>query len=87
MGNRDSNGLLLRSDIHRLFDDGWVTVTPDFHFVVSRRLREEFDNGKTYYALDGSEIRLHAILLPAAPPWCPESRRWNFGTNSGRYTA
>jgi len=53
-----SNGLLLRSDIHRLFDDGWVTVTPDFHFLVSRRLREEFDNGKTYYALDGNAIRL-----------------------------
>ena len=35
-----------------------VTVTPDFHFVVSRRLREEFANGKTYYALDGHEIRL-----------------------------
>ena len=52
------NGLLLRADIHRLFDRGYVTVTPEFRFDVSRRLREEFENGKTYYALHGSGIQL-----------------------------
>lgn len=35
------NGLLLRADIHRLFDAGYVTVTPDHQFVVSRRLAQE----------------------------------------------
>jgi len=52
------NGLLLRTDIHRLFDRGYVTVTPDHRFEVSRRLREEFENGKTYYALHGGVIQL-----------------------------
>jgi HNH endonuclease len=52
------NGLLLRADIHRLFDRGYVTVTPDHRFEVSRRLREEFENGKTYYALQGRMIQL-----------------------------
>jgi putative restriction endonuclease len=52
------NGLLLRADIHRLFDRGYVTVTPDHRFEVSRRLREEFENGKTYYALHGNAIHL-----------------------------
>lgn len=52
------NGVLLRSDIHRLFDDGYVTVTTDHRFEVSRRLKEEFDNGKTYYALHGHHVRL-----------------------------
>ena len=50
------NGLLLRRDIHSLFDAGYVTVTPDLHFEVSRRIREEFDNGRDYYALHGREI-------------------------------
>lgn len=50
------NGLLLRRDIHSLFDAGYVTVTPEFRFEVSRRIREEFDNGKHYYALHGHEI-------------------------------
>lgn len=52
------NGLLLRTDIHRLFDRGYVTVTPDFRFEVSRRLKEEFENGKTYYEHHGKVIGL-----------------------------
>lgn len=51
-----SNGLLLRRDIHSLFDAGYVTVTPDLRFEVSRRIREEFDNGRHYYALHGQKI-------------------------------
>jgi putative restriction endonuclease len=50
------NGLLLRRDIHSLFDAGYVTVTPDLRFEVSGRIREEFDNGKHYYALHGHKI-------------------------------
>jgi hypothetical protein len=30
--HRLDNGLLLRSDVHRLFDTGYVTVTPDGRF-------------------------------------------------------
>jgi putative restriction endonuclease len=56
--HRIDNGLLLRSDIHRLFDSGYVTVTPDHHFRVSRRLKEDFENGEPYFPLDGSSIRL-----------------------------
>jgi putative restriction endonuclease len=51
-----SNGLLLRRDLHSLFDSGYVTVTPDFRFEVSRRIREEFENGRQYYAMHGQEI-------------------------------
>lgn len=52
------NGLLMRSDLHRLFDDGYLTVDPQTRqVVVSRRIKEEFDNGKEYYALEGSLIR------------------------------
>ncbi len=53
-----TNGITLRSDIHRLFDLGYVTVTPDYRFEVSRKLREEWENGKIYYALQGKEIAL-----------------------------
>ena len=31
-----ANGLLLRSDIHRLFDHGYVGVTPDYRFPCQR---------------------------------------------------
>ncbi len=54
------NGLSLRSDLHALFDRGYVTVDPSYRFRVSRSIREEFENGRDYYALDGREIRLPA---------------------------
>lgn len=61
-----SNGLLLRRDIHSLFDAGYVTVTPDLRFEVSRRIKEEFQNGRHYYALHGEPIRApqEATLRP-----------------------
>lgn len=55
-GHEASNGLLLRRDIHSLFDAGYVTVTPDLRFEVSNRIREEFENGRHYYELHGSKI-------------------------------
>lgn len=53
-----ANGILLRSDIHRLFDAGYVTVDETLRFRVSSHLRREFNNGKVYYALDGKEIEV-----------------------------
>jgi putative restriction endonuclease len=52
------NGILFRADIHKLFDSGYVTVTPDHHFLVSGRIKEEFENGRDYYRLHGTSIRL-----------------------------
>jgi putative restriction endonuclease len=56
--HRIENGLLLRSDIHRLFDSGSVTITPDYKFHASRKLKDNFDNGEEYLRLQGSNIWL-----------------------------
>lgn len=56
--NTPANGVTLRSDIHRLFDRGYVTVDEDMRFVVSRRLETEFHNGRSYYKLAGTELML-----------------------------
>jgi putative restriction endonuclease len=53
-----SNGLLLRADLHRLFDRGYLTVTPDASVEVSGRLRADFQNGQTYYPLHGQKLIL-----------------------------
>ena len=53
-----ANGLVLRSDLHRLFDRGYVTVDEDDRLVVGRRLKDDFDNGRTYYALHGRSLKL-----------------------------
>jgi putative restriction endonuclease len=56
--NEVRNGLLLRADLHRLFDKGYITITPDFHLEVSPRLRYDFQNGRTYYPLQGTRLRV-----------------------------
>ncbi len=60
------NGILLRRDLHRLFDRGYVTVTPDYVFRVGERLRDEFKNGRSYYGLADTEI-----AVPKKDLWRP----------------
>ncbi|MGD0281434.1 MAG: HNH endonuclease [Dissulfurispiraceae bacterium] len=62
-----NNGLLLRSDLHKLFDLGYITVTGDMLIKVSKRIKEEFKNGRNYYALDGQSL----ISLPSEPVYRP----------------
>jgi putative restriction endonuclease len=53
-----SNGIFLRSDLHTLFDRGYITITNDYHVTVSRRIRDEFSNGREYYAFDGKKLQV-----------------------------
>lgn len=53
-----SNGLLMRSDMHKLFDSGYITVTTDFKIEVSQRIKEEFQNGKEYYQFHGKSLNV-----------------------------
>jgi len=56
--HQPSNGLLLRSDLHTLFDRGYLTISPEYHLEVSRKLQEDYENGKDYYRFHGEAIRL-----------------------------
>jgi putative restriction endonuclease len=51
------NGILLRADLHRLLDKGYVTITKDLRLEVSPRLRADYSNGRTYYPLHGAPLR------------------------------
>jgi putative restriction endonuclease len=44
----------------------YVSVTPESRFLVSSRIREEFENGREYYKLHGTEVE-----LPARPELRP----------------
>ena len=58
----------MRRDLHSLFDGGYVTVTPVLKFRVSRRIKEEFENGRDYYRMDGQ-----AVVPPQVSAWHPEA--------------
>ena len=72
------NGILLRTDIHRLFDLGYVTIDESHRFDVSPKLKEDYENGRHYYALRGQKVRLpdnDAFMpTPAALQWHHENR-------------
>jgi putative restriction endonuclease len=52
------NGVLLRADLHRLFDQGYVTITTDHRLEVSPRLKLDYQNGRSYYPLQESLLSL-----------------------------
>ena len=74
--NHPQNGLVLRSDLHRLYDQGYVTVTPDLRLEVSSRLRDEFENGRHYYRMAGRRIHVprERRLAPSA-----QALEWHAG--------
>ena len=76
--NHVQNGLSLRADIHNLFDEGYVTVTPEFRFEVSKSLREDFENGKEYYALDGQKL----LYLPSRRDELPSEKALEWHANN-----
>ena len=80
--HRVSNGILLRSDLHTLFDLGYVTVTPELKFEVSSRLKTEWQNGREYYAHQGQPLRVQ----PADPASRP-SREFLTWHNENRFRA
>lgn len=55
-----SNGILMRKDIHCVFDAGYVTVDRDYRFSVSKKVKEIFNNGEEYLRLHGKALRLPA---------------------------
>jgi len=68
------NGILLRSDIHRLFDAGYVTVTDRQRLEVSGRLRDDFNDGENYGKFHGAVVRVP--VEPDSRP-DPENLRWH----------
>ena len=67
-------GLLLRADLHRLFDRGYLTVTPEHRLEVSGRLREDYRNGHTYYPMHGWAVRVPTVAHERPAKHSPTSR-------------
>ncbi len=69
-----SNGILLRKDIHCVFDAGYVTIDEKHRFVVSNKVKEDFNNGEEYLRLHGKVLRLPNQKLD----WpAPDLLRWH----------
>jgi len=80
--HRLNNGILLRADFHILLDKGYLTLTEDLRVEVSRRIKEDFDNGEEYYALHGEQLKV-TPRMPSSRP-AREFIRWH---NENRFLA
>lgn len=60
------NGILLRKDIHSVFDAGYATFDNDFRLVVSDKVKTEFNNGNEYLRLKGERLK-----VPLNAEWRP----------------
>jgi putative restriction endonuclease len=56
--HRVDNGILLRADLHILLERGYMTLTEALQIEVSRRIKEDFENGRDYYALQGKRLEV-----------------------------
>lgn len=70
-----SNGILMRADMHKLYDAGYMTFTKDYKVEVSQKIQEEFENGREYYSFHGRPL----IILPEnmADRPSPEYIEWH----------
>jgi putative restriction endonuclease len=66
---------LLRADLHTLYDEGYLTVTEDLRVEVSSKIKEQFENGREYYAYHGKPLS----ELPTQPDQRPSLQflRWH----------
>jgi putative restriction endonuclease len=65
-----NNGVLLRRDFHTLFDRGYLTIDKDFTVIVSWRIKEDFGNGREYYAHHGQKL----AVLPERRDQLPDPK-------------
>lgn len=67
LSNHVQNGLALRADLHALYDEGLITVTPELRVRVSGEIDKRFHNGKVYYALSGQPLQVIPRRLEDRP--------------------
>jgi putative restriction endonuclease len=65
--HRVDNGILLRADLHILLERGYMTLTEALQIEVSRRIKEDFENGKEYYALQGKNLEVVPVSAIERP--------------------
>lgn len=72
-----SNALLLRSDVHALYDRGYLGIDADLRLRVSPELRSHGWNGVEFYERETAGFR---IAVPEAPNLQPDrdALDWHF---------
>lgn len=65
--NSLNNGILLRNDLYRLFNMGYISITDRYKILISKRIKKEIHKGENYYKLNGKELRMLPTRLDSRP--------------------
>ena len=74
-----SNGLLLRTDVHRLYDRGYLSVDADLRLRVSPQLRAHGWNGVEFYEREAAGYKISAPSDASLQP-DRDALAWHFET-------
>jgi putative restriction endonuclease len=74
-----SNGLLLRTDVHRLYDRGYVSIDPDLRLRVSPQLQAHGWNGVEFYQREAAGFRIEEPNDPQLSP-DRDALAWHYET-------
>jgi putative restriction endonuclease len=72
------NGLLLRADLHILYDSGLVGIDHTYRVRVSPQIKDLYLNGRVYYAHEGEKLRSLPTNSQLRPD--PELLDWHMQT-------
>ena len=72
-----SNGLLLRTDVHRLYDSGYLSIDPDLRLRVSPQLRAHGWNGVEFYEREAAGFTIPTPADAIAQP-NRDALAWHF---------
>lgn len=56
----ETNVILLRRNLQRLYDRGHASITPGYRSWVGDPLREDINNDRSYYSLYGPRVHIPA---------------------------
>lgn len=74
-----SNGLFLRTDVHRLYDAGYLSIDPDLRLRVSPQLQRHGWNGREFYEREANGFTIEPPSASALRP-DHDALRWHFET-------
>lgn len=71
--NNVNNGLFLRKDLCTLYNKGYITITEDYHILVSKNIARDY--GEEYYDMNGEKLSFMPANFADWPS--PEYLKWH----------
>ncbi|WP_426348551.1 HNH endonuclease [Alloiococcus sp. CFN-8] len=73
--NSTDNGIILRSDLQKLFSAGYLSITDDYSIIISSQLKRDFNSGTAYNKYHGRSLKVLPDIFFERPS--KENLKWH----------